>query len=97
MEYQIVPHESMGFSNSVCIYCNHCQPCPEGIDIGAVNKLFDQAEAGDRSAWERYRCLERHACDCTECGICERNCPFHVTMRVRMREVREFFCDEPCL
>lgn len=24
-----------------CIYCNHCQPCSEGIDIGIMNKYYD--------------------------------------------------------
>ena len=27
-----------------CMYCNHCQPCPAGIDIGLVNKYYDLAQ-----------------------------------------------------
>jgi predicted aldo/keto reductase-like oxidoreductase len=26
-----------------CVYCGHCQPCPEQIDIAAVNKYLDIA------------------------------------------------------
>lgn len=26
-----------------CVYCNHCQPCPQGIDIGSVLSKLDQA------------------------------------------------------
>ena len=26
-----------------CVYCSHCQPCPVGIDIAAVNKYLDIA------------------------------------------------------
>ena len=29
-----------------CVYCNHCQPCPAGIDIGLVNKYYDLSQAG---------------------------------------------------
>jgi predicted aldo/keto reductase-like oxidoreductase len=35
-----------------CVYCNHCMPCPAGIDIGEVMRKLDQALQGheDRSA-----------------------------------------------
>ena len=26
-----------------CTYCGHCAPCPKGIDIAMVNKLYDLA------------------------------------------------------
>lgn len=26
-----------------CTYCGHCKPCPAGIDIAMVNKLYDLA------------------------------------------------------
>lgn len=29
-----------------CVYCNHCLPCPAGIDIGKVNKFSDLYAAG---------------------------------------------------
>ena len=31
-----------------CMYCNHCQPCPGGIQIGTVNKYYDLACLGDK-------------------------------------------------
>ncbi len=37
-----------------CVYCNHCQPCPVGIDIGLVNKYYDLAKAGDKLAQNHY-------------------------------------------
>lgn len=27
----------------ICVYCNHCKPCPVGIDVGLVNKYYDLA------------------------------------------------------
>ena len=29
-----------------CVYCNHCQPCPQGIDIGSVISRLDRAPCG---------------------------------------------------
>ena len=70
-----------------CTYCNHCQPCPAGIDVGAVNKYFDLAKVGDRLAVQHYRALSKNASDCTGCGICVKRCPFHVDAKGRMAEI----------
>jgi predicted aldo/keto reductase-like oxidoreductase len=69
-----------------CVYCNHCLPCPQGIDIGLVNKYLDLYQAGDNMAREHYRTLQRRAKDCIECGSCEKNCPFHVKIRDKMQK-----------
>lgn len=74
-----------------CIYCNHCQPCPQEINIGLVNKYLDLAKAGDELARDHYQKLKHHASDCIECGACEKNCPFHVEVRKKMKEAVELF------
>lgn len=83
-----LPHRDI---RGICIYCNHCLPCPAGIDIGFVNKYLDLAKGGDELAKDHYLKLSRNAKDCTECGVCEKNCPFHVDIRGRMREADEVF------
>lgn len=75
----------------VCIYCNHCQPCPVGIDIGMVGKYYDLAKAGDGLAREHYLSLRRTAGDCNNCGECETRCPFQVKIREHMKEVAQYF------
>lgn len=74
-----------------CIYCNHCQPCPAGIDIGSVNKFLDLARAGDGLARDHYMRLGAHASDCVKCGACEAVCPFQVAIRSRLAEAALFF------
>ncbi len=34
-------------AEGVCVCCNHCQPCPAGLDVGLINKYCDLARAGD--------------------------------------------------
>ena len=74
-----------------CTYCNHCLPCPIGINIGSVNKYYDLAKVGDLLAVEHYNALDLNAGDCMGCGLCEQRCPFHVHTIDRMKEIQNYF------
>ncbi|MCC8190111.1 MAG: aldo/keto reductase [Planctomycetes bacterium] len=74
-----------------CVYCNHCLPCPAAIDIAAVHRFLDLAEAGDHLAREHYQSLARRASACSHCGACERRCPFGVRVRETMRAAANRF------
>jgi predicted aldo/keto reductase-like oxidoreductase len=75
-----------------CTYCNHCLPCPAVIDIGQVNRLLDLAEIGlTASLRAAYETLPARASACTECGACEKRCPFGVEVVARMRRAAELF------
>ena len=79
----ITPREMEG----TCVYCNHCQPCPAGLDIGLINKYYDLALAGDALAADHYRTLSVKADACVACGHCNSRCPFHVDQVGRMKEI----------
>lgn len=74
-----------------CVYCNHCQPCPAGLDVGLINKYYDLALAGDSLAAKHYASLEKNAQDCISCGHCDLRCPFHVAQSQRMKEIGQYF------
>ena len=74
-----------------CVYCNHCAPCPAGLNIGLINKYYDLAKIGDAMAADHYAKLEKHASDCVSCGHCDRRCPFHVAQPNRMKTIAEYF------
>ena len=74
-----------------CVYCNHCQPCPAGIDIGLVNKYYDLAKVGDKLAVGHYEKLSVKADACLSCGHCNRRCPFGVKQQERMAEIAGYF------
>lgn len=81
------PQEAKG----VCVYCNHCQPCPAGLDVGLINKYYDLAKAGDQLAKDHYQKLEKKASDCIQCGHCDSRCPFQVEQTARMEEIAGYF------
>lgn len=74
-----------------CVYCNHCQPCPAGLDIGLINKYYDLARMGDALARDHYRKLKCRADACLHCGHCDDRCPFAVRQSGRMAEIAAYF------
>ncbi len=74
-----------------CVYCNHCQPCPAGLNIGLINKYYDLAVIGDSMAADHYAKLDKKASDCIGCGHCDRRCPFHVNQIERMKTIAAYF------
>ena len=75
-----------------CTYCGHCAPCPKGIDIAMLNKLYDLAAMQDRtpdSIRAHYRALPAKAEDCIACGSCEKRCPFGVPVIQRMEQIKQ--------
>ncbi len=77
-----------------CTYCGHCAPCPKGIDIAMVNKLYDLAIMTDEpssAVADHYRCLEVNASNCIDCGNCETRCPFGVRVTERMKLAKKLF------
>jgi len=77
-----------------CMYCSHCAPCPQRIDIADVTKFLNLALAQGtlpETVREHYRTLERHGSDCVQCGVCETRCPFAVPIRENMKRAAEVF------
>lgn len=74
-----------------CVYCNHCAPCPAGLNVGLINKYYDLAKVGDQLARDHYDTLSRHASDCVHCGHCDGRCPFHVAQSARMTAIADYF------
>ena len=78
-------------AEGTCVYCNHCQPCPAGLNVGLINKYYDLAAVGDPMAADHYEKLAKHASDCIACGHCDSRCPFHVQQTRRMEEIAAYF------
>ncbi len=72
-----------------CQYCNHCLPCPAGIDVGQLIRLVDQAREGVTD--ELRAALPVRAQECRFCEECMERCPFKVRVTDRMYEAMERF------
>lgn len=77
-----------------CMYCGHCAPCPQGIDVAMVTKFLNLVRAqGDmpETVREHYAVLDHKAGECIGCGACEKRCPFEVSVVENMREAAKVF------
>ena len=90
-DYSVLGTFTLKDVTGTCVYCNHCAPCPAGLNIGLINKYYDLAKIGDAMAADHYGKLTKHASDCVSCGHCDRRCPFHVAQSDRMRRIAEYF------
>ncbi len=93
-DYSVIKTLDLGRVSGTCVYCNHCQPCPAGLDIGLINKYYDLSLAGDAIAKGHYEKLTKNAADCIACGHCESRCPFGVKQEARMEEIARYFSKE---
>lgn len=90
-DYSVIAGFTADTITGKCVYCNHCQPCPAGIDIGLANKYYDLALAGDAIAANHYDKLTVKADACIQCGHCEERCPFGVRQMTRMADIAGYF------
>lgn len=77
-----------------CMYCSHCAPCPQNIDIASVTKFLNLTIAQKmvpETVREHYAALEHHDDACTACGACETRCPFRVPIRENMKKAQQVF------
>jgi len=77
-----------------CMYCGHCAPCPQGIDVATVTKFLNLARAQGtvpETVREHYAALRHTAGACAECGGCEKRCPFGVAVQENMSLAKKIF------
>ena len=77
-----------------CMYCGHCAPCPQGIDVAAVTKFLNLCRAQGsipETVREHYAALAHKAGECIACGACEKRCPFAVPAVENMKAAAGLF------
>jgi len=66
-----------------CRRCEQCVECPQGIDIKKVLRWYEYFDRYHSADWarEHYRNLKPDLEACDWCGICERECPYHIPIK----------------
>jgi hypothetical protein len=91
-DYRPVLGDLRGRLAGQCVYCHHCLPCPEGIEVGWVLWHVDQTLSRDLAqVKEWYAGFPVKASACVECGICVERCPFDVDIISKVHEAVALF------
>ncbi len=66
-----------------CRRCETCVACPQGIDIRNALRMYEYFDRYHSWDWarEQYRSLRPNLEACDNCGICERECPYHLPIK----------------
>lgn len=77
-----------------CTACRYCMPCPAGVDIPAMLRVWnDHRLHGDSAANLRENYADApeatRAEHCIACGACLTKCPQHIDIRSMMAAIRD--------
>jgi uncharacterized protein len=91
-DFSIISNSSLWKLKASCMYCNHCLPCPVGIDVAAITRLSDTAACClTDSIISQYGNLSIKAAECIKCRSCMERCPFGVNIIDNMKRAVELF------
>lgn len=79
-----------------CRRCDYCQPCPVGINISDImysNTIWKRMPLEKIFNSQFGRQLER-VNECTDCGVCETQCPFDLPIREIMARNYDLYIDQ---
>jgi predicted aldo/keto reductase-like oxidoreductase len=93
-DYSAIPANIHELLAGQCTYCQHCLPCPQGIEMGWIIWHLDQVHSrGLEQVRNWYSGFPVKASACVECGECLARCPFDVDIVARMQEAVALFED----
>ena len=74
-----------------CSNCRYCQPCPQGVAIPRIFRLYNDLAMYGNEAWIRMQYFEHtpesmRAPSCVACGKCEEACPQQIPIIEKLRE-----------
>ena len=71
-----------------CTGCRYCMPCPEGVDIPAMFKTWNEYGVYQNAARTAAKWKDLAAQVCVACGACEAQCPQKLPIRDDLKRVR---------
>ena len=70
-----------------CRECGVCMPCPDGVEIPTILRWATYSTFHGIRKWtrEQYPKLRTKVNSCTECGECDKKCPYHLPVMYMLK------------
>jgi len=78
-------------SEPFCRECGLCAQCPDGVEIAMILRWGVYHSFYNIKNWTRdqYPKLRTRVDNCTECGECEKKCPYHLPVIRMLKEAEK--------
>jgi len=92
---ELIAQMQKELGRSFCRRCGYCSPCPEGVSIVAlmimksIIKRFCAEEVIRPDGWVAKAAATAE--QCTQCGECEKKCPYKLPIRRQIQKGAEMF------
>jgi uncharacterized protein len=75
-----------------CTACKYCEPCPNGVEISEVFKIYNDAVIYGAAELSRmyYGWLDGKVESCTQCAECEPKCPQSIAIVDWLEKAQQF-------
>jgi hypothetical protein len=89
-----------GLAPVACTNCEYCMPCPNGVQIPRIFKLYNESVMYDRqrrgqNAYQNEFKDDQRADMCLECGQCEELCPQSIQIIQQLKDAHVYLTGEP--
>jgi len=89
-----------GLAPVACTNCEYCMPCPNGVQIPRIFKLYNESVMYDRqgrgqNAYQNEFKDDQRADMCVECGQCEELCPQSIQIIQQLKNAHAYLTGEP--
>ena len=84
-----------------CTACRYCMPCPQGVDIPGIFRVYNEylrlgRHANDKLFYRRNIFFKGAGGDrCVSCGLCARHCPQALEIPALLRSIHGDFMELP--
>jgi len=93
-----VVEEKKALSNLYCTACNYCMPCPAGLNIPEIFKIFNYKQVYGMHEYAHNQYVRigidenlefKNAASCSGCRLCEEKCPQKLNISLEMKKIHE--------
>jgi predicted aldo/keto reductase-like oxidoreductase len=87
-----------GFQLIPCTNCGYCMPCPEGVDIPRILKIYNDGIMYDKienakNDYNLYVPDDNKGDLCVECGECIEKCPQDIAVPEWLAKIHQEFTE----